>query len=75
MTFHFSFLLFYILFDLIIKIFYFIVNCNFFQKGNYFTCDGDKIYYPEHKLQKELDERKITEPFVFVKQIKVVTKS
>ena len=45
------------------------------QKGNYFTCDGDKIYYPEHKLQKELDERKITEPFVFVKQIKVVTKS
>lgn len=45
------------------------------QKGNYFTCDGNKIYYPERKLQKELDEKKITEPLVFVKHIKVVTKS
>lgn len=45
------------------------------QKGNYFTCDGNKIYYPERKLQKELDEKKITEPLVFVKHIKVITKS
>lgn len=44
------------------------------QKGNYFTCDGNKIYYPERKLQKELDEKGIKEPFLFVNHVKVVTK-
>lgn len=43
-------------------------------KGNYFTSDGVKIYYPEHKLQKEIEKGAIKEPFIFLKDIKIKEK-
>lgn len=42
------------------------------QKGNYFTCDGDKIYYPERSLQSEIGAS--TEPFIFVDKVTVINK-
>lgn len=44
------------------------------QEGNYFTSDGDIMIYPEHKLQSLIDSENITEPFLFLTNVRVEKK-
>lgn len=44
------------------------------QEKNYFTSDGDIMIYPEHRLQGLIDSENITEPFLFLTNVRLEKK-